>query len=126
MISRLSSYLQSRLQTHLQSSSLWWGQCLLCRHDCQQQPLICNQCRDELPQLVHPCSQCAFPLTLMDAHCGRCQHHPPPWQRMQVLGDFEPPFSQLIHGLKYHHQALNGRLLGQLLAKVLSHPTQKY
>ena len=123
MIRRLGSYLQSRLLTHRQqASSLWWGQCLLCRHDCQQQALICNQCRDELPELMHPCTYCAFPLTLADAHCGRCQRHRPNWARMQVLGDFAPPFSGLIHGLKYHHQTLNGRLLGQLLGHSIQPP----
>ncbi|MBU3824574.1 MAG: ComF family protein [Candidatus Oceanisphaera merdipullorum] len=112
-----------RLVTHLQQASpLWWGQCLLCRHDCQQQPLICNQCRDELPKLIQPCTYCAFPLTTDDAHCGRCQRDRPIWARMQVLADFAPPFSGLIHGLKYHHQRLNGRLLGQLLAHRISPP----
>ncbi|WP_319782990.1 ComF family protein [Oceanisphaera sp. IT1-181] len=125
-VARLHSYLPARLRSYshsqLQLGALWWGQCLLCRHDCQQQALICQQCRNELPQLSHPCSQCAFPLTLDDAHCGRCQRYPQPWQRMQVLADFEPPFSGLIHGLKYHHQTLNGRLLGQLLAQQVSPP----
>lgn len=118
MIKRLIT----RLQSNLQSQSLWWGQCLLCRHDCQQQALICNQCRDELPQLTHPCTLCAFPLALADAHCGQCQRNPMPWQRMQVLAHFETPFNLLIHNLKYHHNALSGRLLGQLLAKNLSPP----
>lgn len=111
-----------RLVTRIQSSSLWWGQCLLCRHDCQQQALICRQCQAELPHLVHPCPLCAFPLAVGDAHCGRCQRRPMPWHRMQVLADFEPPFSTLIHGLKYQQQILNGRLLGQLLAQQLTPP----
>ena len=111
-----------RLVTRLQSSPLWWGQCLLCRHDCQQQALICDSCQDELPQLLYPCPQCAFPLAVEDAHCGQCQRHPPLWQRMQVLADFEPPFARLIHDLKYHQRALNGRLLGQLLARQLTRP----
>lgn len=111
-----------RLVTRLQSGPLWWGQCLLCRHDCQQQALICLQCQNELPQLVHPCPLCAFPLAVADAHCGQCQRRPAPWQRMRVLADFEPPFARLIHDLKYHQRALNGRLLGQLLARQLTPP----
>ena len=118
MIRQLGSYLQSQLH----SRAIWWGQCLLCRHDCQQQPLICQQCCDELPLLTHACTYCAFPLTIADAPCGRCQRYLPPWQRMQVLADFAPPFSRLIHGLKYHHQSLNGRLLGQLLARQIQPP----
>ncbi|GAA3718091.1 ComF family protein [Oceanisphaera sediminis] len=111
-----------RLTARLQSGPLWWGQCLLCRHDCEQQALICRQCRDELPQLEHPCPQCAFPLAVADAHCGQCQRQPPPWQRMRVLADFESPYPRLIHDLKYHQRALNGRLLGQLLAQRLQPP----
>ncbi len=111
-----------RLTARLQSGTLRWGQCLLCRLDCEQQPLICRQCRDELPQLERPCPLCAFPLAVADAHCGHCQRRPPPWQRMQVLADFEPPYPRLIHALKYHRRALNGRLLGQLLARRLEPP----
>ncbi|PSJ44423.1 amidophosphoribosyltransferase [Zobellella endophytica] len=111
-----------RLAACLQSSPLWWGQCLLCRHDCEQQTLICRQCRDELPQLARPCTRCGFPLAVEDAHCGQCQRRPPPWQRMQVLADFAPPYSDLIHQLKYHRKPLHGRLLGQLLAAAVSPP----
>lgn len=111
-----------RLAARLQSSTLWWGQCLLCRHDCEQQALICDQCRQDLPILEHPCPRCAFPLPLADVHCGHCQRHPPSWDRMQVLADYEYPFDQLIHHLKYRHQRLAGRLLGQLLAERIAAP----
>ncbi|GAA3544492.1 ComF family protein [Zobellella aerophila] len=111
-----------RLRGFAQSGSLWWGQCLLCRQDCQQQPLICRQCREALPGLKHPCPLCAFPLPQQGAHCGHCQRHPPAWDRMRVLADYEYPFEQLIQRLKYQHQRLAGRLLGQLLAERISPP----
>ncbi len=41
---------------------------------------------------------------------------------MRVLADFESPYPRLIHDLKYHQRALNGRLLGQLLARQLAPP----
>ncbi|MDP5293270.1 phosphoribosyltransferase family protein [Oceanimonas sp. CHS3-5] len=110
------------LLTRLQSGPLWWGQCLLCRQDCQDTALLCRHCRTELPVLEHPCPGCAFPLPLDDAHCGRCQKRPPPWQRMRVLAPFEAPFSRLVHDLKYHGRLLNGRLLGRLLAEQLAPP----
>nr|WP_232455062.1 ComF family protein [Oceanisphaera avium] len=100
----------------------WWGQCLLCRQSCQQQPLICQQCQEELPLLAHTCRLCGFTLPVENSVCGHCQQTPPPWQRMQVLADFIPPFSGLIHGLKYHQQSLNGRLLGKLLAMHITPP----
>ncbi|ATG75546.1 competence protein ComF [Zobellella denitrificans] len=111
-----------RLTARLQSGPLWWGQCLLCRQNCTGQPLICRQCRDELPRLERPCPLCAFPLAVEDAHCGRCQRRPPPWQRLRVLADFVPPYTRLVHDLKYQHRALNGRLLGQLLAEAVEPP----
>lgn len=111
-----------RLRTHLQTSSLWWGQCLLCRHDCQHQPLICQQCLAELPTLAYPCPRCAFPLAIEDTHCGQCQQQLPPWQRMQVIADYIAPFPRLIYDLKYHQKSLHGRLLGQLLAQRLTPP----
>ncbi|WP_445401914.1 phosphoribosyltransferase family protein [Zobellella sp. An-6] len=111
-----------RLTARVQSGPLWWGQCLLCRQNCTGQPLICRQCRDELPRLERPCPLCAFPLAVEDAHCGRCQRRPPPWQRLRVLADFTAPYSRLVHDLKYHRRALNGRLLGQLLADATEPP----
>ncbi|WP_116474889.1 ComF family protein [Zobellella maritima] len=111
-----------RLRGFAQSGSLWWGQCLLCRQDCRQQPLICRQCREELPELEHPCPLCAFPLPRPGATCGHCQRHPPAWDRMRVLADYEYPFEQLIQRLKYQRQRLAGRLLGQLLAERISPP----
>ncbi|MBL1379023.1 ComF family protein [Zobellella iuensis] len=111
-----------RLTACLQSCPLWWGQCLLCRQDCQHQALICRQCRDELPRLERPCPLCAFPLAVEDAHCGHCQRSRPPWQRMRVFADFVAPYDRLIHDLKYHRKTLNGRLLGQLLAEAIEPP----
>ena len=111
-----------RLLSRLQSGPLWWGQCLLCRQDCDRQTLLCRPCREELPALDSPCPGCALPLTATDAHCGHCQRRPPPWQRMQVLADFVPPYTRLIHDLKYHQRPLNGRLLGRLLAERAAPP----
>ncbi|AEY00016.1 comF family protein [Oceanimonas sp. GK1] len=110
------------LLTRLQSGPLWWGQCLLCRQDCHDTTLLCRHCRSDLPVLAHPCPGCGHPLPVADAHCGRCQKRPPPWQRMQVLAPFEAPFSRLVHDLKYHRRMLNGRLLGQLLSERLAPP----
>ncbi|WP_107852171.1 ComF family protein [Oceanimonas marisflavi] len=111
-----------RLLTRLQSGPLWWGQCLLCRQNCQHAPLLCEYCRQDLPSLAFPCPGCAFPLSVADAHCGRCQKQPPPWQRMRVRAPFTEPWSRLIHDLKYHGRTLNGRLLGGLLAECLGPP----
>ncbi|WMC10364.1 ComF family protein [Oceanimonas pelagia] len=110
------------LLARLQSGSLWWGQCLLCRQDCHDAALLCQHCRNELPVLEHPCPGCACPLPMAGARCGHCQKRPPPWQRMQVLAPYEAPFNRLVHDLKYHGRLLNGRLLGQLLAERLLPP----
>ena len=111
-----------RLLTRLQSGALWQGQCLLCRQDCHDMPLLCGLCRRDLPATDFPCPGCALPLPVNDAYCGHCQKQPPPWQRMQVLAPFEAPFNRLIHDLKYHGKMLNARLLGQLLANALHPP----
>lgn len=110
------------LLTRLQSGPLWWGQCLLCRQDCHEAPLLCRHCRADLPVLDHYCPGCARALPLAGVRCGHCQRRPPPWQRMQVVAPFAPPFSRLVHDLKYHGRLLNGRLLGQLLAERLAPP----
>ncbi|MGE6149786.1 ComF family protein [Aeromonas media] len=103
----------------LGSRSDWLGLCLLCRQPCDDQPLLCSWCQQSLHQPCRKCRLCATPLpeqhTGNELLCGRCQRRPPPWERLQVIGDYQPPYSLLIPRLKYSGQILLAPLLAQLL-----------
>ena len=104
----------------LGSRSDWLGLCLLCRQPCDDQPLLCSWCQQSLHQPCRKCRLCATPLpeqhTGNELLCGRCQRRPPPWERLQVIGDYQLPYSLLIPRLKYSGQILLAPLLAQLLA----------
>lgn len=98
----------------------WQGNCLLCQQPCDVDPLLCSWCRQALQQADHTCRLCAAPLPAMHEErlpiCGRCQRRPPPWERLQVIGDYRPPYPMLIPRLKYSGQILLAPLLARLLA----------
>ncbi|WP_429110718.1 ComF family protein [Aeromonas media] len=104
----------------LGSRSDWLGLCLLCRQPCDDQPLLCRWCQQSLHQPCRKCRLCATPLPEHQAGnellCGRCQRRPPPWERLQVIGDYQIPYSLLIPRLKYSGQILLAPLLARLLA----------
>lgn len=104
----------------LGSRSDWLGLCLLCRQPCDDQPLLCRWCQQSLHQPHCKCRLCATPLPEHQAGnellCGRCQRRPPPWERLQVIGDYQLPYSLLIPRLKYSGQILLAPLLARLLA----------
>ncbi len=104
----------------LGSRSDWLGLCLLCRQPCDDQPLLCRWCQQSLHQPCRKCRLCATPLPEYQAGnellCGRCQRRPPPWERLQVIGDYQLPYSLLIPRLKYSGQILLAPLLARLLA----------
>ncbi|MNP24759.1 DNA utilization protein GntX [compost metagenome] len=104
----------------LGTQSDWLGLCLLCRQPCDDQPLLCRWCQQSLHQPCRKCRLCATPLPEHQARnellCGRCQRRPPPWERLQVIGDYQLPYSLLIPRLKYSGQILLAPLLARLLA----------
>ena len=106
----------------LGSRSDWLGLCLLCRQPCDDQPLLCSWCQQSLHQHCRKCRLCATPLPEQHAGnellCGRCQRRPPPWEWLQVIGDYQPPYSLLIPRLKYSGQILLAPLLAQLLLTI--------
>ena len=98
----------------------WLGLCQLCRQPCDEHPLLCHWCRAALRQPQCRCRLCAAPLPeyMEEAErvCGHCQRRPPPWQRLQVIGDYLPPYPLLIPGLKYGGQILLAPPLARVLA----------
>ena len=93
------------------------GDCLLCHQATQCHPLLCNECHAELPRIVHPCPRCGFPLPEAGNLCGSCLQHPPAWDRLRIVADYQAPYLQLIHQLKYAGRIECATLLGRLFCE---------
>lgn len=93
------------------------GDCLLCLQATQHHPLLCNECHAELPRIVYPCPRCGFPLPETGTNCGSCLQHPPPWDRLRIVADYQAPYLQLIHQLKYAGRVESATLLGRLFCE---------
>ncbi|OGT65588.1 MAG: hypothetical protein A3J38_04175 [Gammaproteobacteria bacterium RIFCSPHIGHO2_12_FULL_45_9] len=90
--------------------------CILCHQSSQRQQDLCTACLNELPILLHPCQKCALPLPInLDLACGQCQQQPP-YSKIFALFAYQAPITQLILQLKFHHQLVYARILGELLA----------
>lgn len=87
-------------------------QCPLCEQTGRSGQL-CPLCRTWLDPLRDPCPGCGAPDTL-GSFCGRCQHRPPPWQRLRVAWPLTGACRFLIHRLKYHEDYASARALAKL------------
>ena len=85
---------------------------------------LCAACHHDLPRIPRPCPRCGLPLpdgTPRHQSCGRCQRHPPRFDRCIAPFEYAPPISRLIAGLKYGHKLAHAPLLAELL---VAHLTQ--
>lgn len=105
------------LLRRIQSHPALLGDCLLCHQPAQHHPLLCDECRAELPRIVYPCPRCGFPLPETSKSCGACLQHPPAWDRLRVVADYQAPYLQLIHQLKYAGKIECATLLGRLFCE---------
>ena len=94
--------------------------CMLCSAPAQQALDICPACEADLPKVRHACAKCAQPLPAGSgalADCGKCLQRPPPFERTVALFHYLAPVDYLIASLKFHHQLMCSRLLGELLSR---------
>lgn len=88
--------------------------CWLC-----QQPLyhyhhgICSYCQRHLPALPRCCPRCGLPASDDTQPCGRCLSHPPPWQALIFVNDYQPPFTTLLKQFKFQGCPELGRVLAR-------------
>lgn len=89
--------------------------CLLCASPAGSQ-LICPACVADLPTLPTPaCPRCALPSPQGEI-CGRCQRHPPHFDRLIALYPYSFPLDRMIQRLKYGHQLALAAWFGEQLA----------
>jgi len=77
--------------------------------------LLCENCHKRLfADRVDVCPACGRPLTGKAANCGRCDYPFSP-VKVRALGPYAPPYSSIIHALKYEGKTVLAAVLGQAL-----------
>lgn len=76
---------------------------------------ICSTCYRQLPPSPVACPRCGLPAAHAHSECGRCLQRPPPWQALVAVGDYQPPLTQLIAQLKFHHNTALSVMLARLI-----------
>lgn len=75
---------------------------------------LCAQCIADLPLNRSCCTQCAIPLP-QTGLCGGCLAKPPPFDACHAPLIYQAGVRQLVHGLKFHRQLANARLLADVM-----------
>lgn len=89
--------------------------CWLCRLPLRLAPHgLCSSCLRQLPALPELCPRCGLTAR---AHqpCGRCLQHPPPWQSLICVSDYQPPLSHWVQQLKFSGATALRVMLARLL-----------
>ena len=82
------------------------------------EPIWCSSCLAHF-QPPPRCQRCGIATLHHVEQCGSCLSQPPPWHRLYCLGDYQYPFNQLIHQLKYQGQFwLATDIANQLAARI--------
>lgn len=94
----------------------WFGFCCV---NCQSKLQIshhgiCSRCDRQISRFPY-CGCCGEHLTRNELHCGKCLRDEPSWQRMVIIGAYQPPLSTLIHRFKFQNQFWLDRSLARLL-----------
>lgn len=93
-------------------------QCIICHAEAQRDIDLCCHCQQDLPLLINCCRTCAAPLasTRMSLFCGRCQRHPPPYQRLCALFHYQGVIRDFIKDIKFYRKLSCLQVLGRLLS----------
>lgn len=96
--------------------------CVLCGDLARPFYNLCESCQQSLPSLPYCCQQCARFLPLESAkdsklYCGSCLHTPPAYHLTHALFPYQSPITEMITALKFQHQLIYAKTLGQLLSE---------
>ena len=94
--------------------------CILCKLPSNEPRDLCSFCESNLPKITQYCRQCANPIPEHLALCGMCLKNPPYFDKTIALFHYQHPIDKLIQGLKFSHQLVYAKVLGELLANLLN------
>lgn len=75
---------------------------------------ICSYCQRALKPPCC-CPRCGLSTFYPHEECGRCQRHPPSWQRLVFVADWQPPLKELVKKLKFSQQTALSVMLARLI-----------
>lgn len=93
--------------------------CVLCKAPSKRDLDLCFACENDLPKIINACKQCGKSLPLNQILCGTCLKTPPPFQQTIALFHYQQPIDFLITALKFNHNLVYAKLLGQLMTAKL-------
>lgn len=96
-------------------------QCYLCLGPGDNPYPLCSGCEADLPWLTCACQRCALPLTFDGPCCSRCQHSPPPFERVEAPWAYDFPMDAAIKRFKHRQDWPMGHLLAERLAAWLEY-----
>ena len=89
--------------------------CTLCGSSGVRARDLCPGCAEDLPVDKAACIRCGAPLPIPGI-CGRCQLHPPAFDRTAAAFPYLAPVDAMIKRLKFNGDLHLARLLGSLMA----------
>jgi ComF family protein len=99
--------------------------CLLCAGKGQHAHFdLCTACANDLPVNGNACAQCGEQLAGTKGTailCGACLRRPPRYRNTHCAYRYTYPVDHLVRALKYHGRLTHARVLGELLARSLTH-----
>ncbi len=107
-------------------SALFPSRCVLCGDPGTRELDLCYGCLSDLPRNRHSCHTCALPLPADSSEwqCGACQKKAPAHDSCFAPLHYHYPVDHLLTQLKFHQKLVHARLLGTLMARWLTQPTQ--
>lgn len=104
-----------RKQFNLLAEWLLPKRCLLCDADCLNEKFLCHDCESILPWQPPACFRCASVLSDHSDFvlCASCLKHPPTFDSVTALFQYQPPISQFILKLKFQHGLSFAKLLSR-------------
>jgi len=76
---------------------------------------ICSLCLRQLLVATPCCPRCGLPSLHPLTECGRCLLHPPIWQRMIFVTDWQPPLREWVKQLKFFGVTALSMMLARLI-----------
>lgn len=93
--------------------------CVLCTTTSANGHGLCSECESRLRPSTDRCVRCAGEA-VAGYECGRCQSHPPAFDRTVAAFNYREPATTLIHRLKFNGDLAMARTMGHLLAHHVS------
>lgn len=97
--------------------------CLLPIQAPAQSASFCHACLAYFAP-IERCQRCGLPCVGEPEQCGQCLTHPPLWQRLYCVGDYQAPLASYVQRLKYQRQFWQADKLAKLLSPQVTQPAE--